>query len=119
MTRSINLYKIYKNDIDRFVQNACSKTGTHIDYTPFVISLLDDFFSKFDHNFVIVDNFVFYTEVAIVAAIWMIDKYIEDDHMHLYDLSKLTIRRIKDKSIISAEADIFSVCKNMKQYIPY
>ena len=117
MTQCITFYTTHKDDIHKFIDTICKKLETQTSYTPFVVAILEDFFAKYDYEFITETHFMYYTEIAVVAAIWIIDKYIEDDHLYLTDLSRMTVKHIKWSQIIKVESDIFFICTNIRKYI--
>lgn len=53
---------------------------------------------------------------VIVAAVWIIDKYVDDYHIDLDDIEdRLYINRY---AIIQAEMEIFRKCGNLAKYVP-
>lgn len=115
------LFDIYNNHKPKFMRYLVQvkyELGRENDYSPYVINLLDDFLTRYEGEF----EWVFLTAwkyiiELILAAFWIIDKYIEDDHLFLTDILEIASTDITYKDILKAEVDIFSKCSNVGKYI--
>lgn len=112
-----SLYEIYKENVLRYVSRICKTIQSKQDYTPFVMSLLDDFFSKYLDHPREQSEFMRYLEAVSLAGLWIIDKYIEDDHLYIEDILELSNSGISRSHILKAERDIYSLCKEISKYI--
>ena len=99
------VYDIYKNDVVLHVQKLCNKCNSSDDYTLSVIRLIDDFFS-------------IYVDAITIASVWIIDKYVEDEHMELDDVRRICNRGMSKRRILQAEWEIFLLCKSFDKYVP-
>ena len=113
-----SLYEICKGDVLRYVSRICKLTNSKQDYTQFVMSLLDDFFSQYRNHIHEKKDFMRYLEAVSLAGVWIIDKYIEDDHMYIEDILELNNSSISRSLVLKAEQDIYGVCKQISKYIP-
>ena len=118
MTKALRLYNICRDDIVLLATMCCESMDTKCDYVECVMLLMDDFFAKYTYDFANMEIFNCYMEVAVLASIWIIDKYIEDEHLYISDITELVRKRVDKQSIILVESEIFLLCKNIRNYIP-
>jgi hypothetical protein len=117
MTRAMRLYNICKNDIRLFTKMCCNTIKSEHDYSLYVTRIIEDFLMKYTYYFVNMDVFSCYMESAVLASIWIIDKYIEDDHLYISDIVELVRNRVDKHSIILVESEIFFLCRDIRIYI--
>jgi hypothetical protein len=117
MTNALRLYNIRKNDIKRFTTRCCEKLDDTDGYVKHVTCILDDFLSKYTYKFSSMEVFGRYMEIAVLAAIWIINKFIEDDHLYINDITQLIDRHVNTYNIIYVESEIFYLCQNIRKYI--
>ena len=115
------LFDIYNNNkptLLRYLVQVNYESSRENDYSPYVINLLDDFLARYEGEFegVFLTAWKYIVEL-ILAAFWIIDKYIEDDHLFLTDILEIASTDITGKDILKAEVDIFSKCSNVGKYI--
>jgi len=115
------LFDIYNNNkptLLRYLVQVKYESSRENDYSPYVINLLDDFLARYEGEFegVFLTAWKYIVEL-ILAAFWIIDKYIEDDHLFLTDILEIASTDITGKDILKAEVDIFSKCSNVGKYI--
>ena len=115
------LFDIYNNNkptLLRYLVQVKYESGRENDYSPYVINLLDDFLARYEGEFegVFLTAWKYIVEL-ILAAFWIIDKYIEDDHLFLTDILEIASTDITYKDILKAEVDIFSKCSNVGKYV--
>lgn len=115
------LFDIYNNNkptLLRYLVQVKYELSRENDYSSYVINLLDDFLARYEGEFegVFLTAWKYIVEL-ILAAFWIIDKYIEDDHLFLTDILEIASTEITGKDILKAEVDIFSKCSNVGKYV--
>lgn len=115
------LFEIYNNNkvkLVKYLVEICINAGCKSDYTPYIINLLDDFIGNHCGPFegVFLNAWKYIVKLTL-AAFWILDKYIEDDHFFLTDVLELTSKDITNVDILKCESEIIEKCSNIGLYI--
>jgi hypothetical protein len=111
------IYDIYKGEVAFNVNKLCKKCNSVDDYTLPIIRLIDDFFSKTKKRFYYMCEFEIYVDAITIASVWMIDKYVEDDHLELHDIRRICNHSMTKLRILQSEWEIFLLCKSFDKYV--
>ena len=107
------LYSKYKNELEIVLKSIVKTCELELYYVDCSMSLLSDYLNIDELDAVMTERSI---SAITVAAVWIIDKYIMDDHIYLdFICSNVSVNR---RDVITVETDIFNKCSRISKYVP-
>ena len=108
-------YETHRNKLINYIEMLCGRFKSKATYTQHCINILD---KKIRENKIV--NYYSYDNIKhlyimTVCVWWIVDKFIEDEHVSLCKLSNVC--NIDKKIIIKAEMEIFREFNNISDWL--
>ena len=104
-------YDDNKEPFEIYLKSIVEKCRMETYYIECSLRLLKDYFHKLS-----LDKPPGRMSTITVSAIWIIDKYINDEHVEIDELCRVT--GVDTRELLKIETDMFNRCNEMSNYVP-